>query len=171
MTIDLHSFKLSEKEKLFSMLSENDWPFHSGAKITRQLFDAQIQNEYYTGAGIKTFLVMNKEETVGFIRLFDLGKDFQDDETPLFDLRLVKRYRGCGFGKETLEQAVDYVFETYTNKTRIEGTTRKDNLAMCKVFEACGFVNEARYRESWRAASGELLDTLGYGMLRRDWAD
>ncbi|MCM4076910.1 hypothetical protein [Paractinoplanes hotanensis] len=37
------------------------------------------------------------------------------------------------------------------------------------MFRACGFVKEAHYREAWPGSDGRLHDTIGYGILRRDW--
>ncbi|WP_250001993.1 GNAT family N-acetyltransferase [Actinoplanes sp. M2I2] len=60
-------------------------------------------------------------------------------------------------------------FELLPAITRIEGTTRADNRAMRAVFLANGFVKEAHYREAWPGKQGEPHDTIGYGLLRRDW--
>ena len=51
---------------------------------------------------------------------------------------------------------------------RIEGTTRADNFAMQRVFDACGYTQEARFREAWPVEDGRYLDSLGYAILRRE---
>lgn len=40
---------------------------------------------------------------------------------------------------------------------------------MRKVLEKCGFVKEAHYRQSWPDKNGNKIDTVGYGILRKDW--
>jgi RimJ/RimL family protein N-acetyltransferase len=52
---------------------------------------------------------------------------------------------------------------------RIEGQTRRDNVAMRKVFVRGGYVQEAVYRQAWPAADGTIFDGIGYAMLRGDW--
>jgi len=167
--IKLAEYNSIDSEKLFAILSKSDWPFHAGTKITRERFDKQLEKNYYNGEEIKTFFVQSDGQVVGFIRLFDLGTNFQDDDTPLFDLRLNEAFRGSGIGTEVVKQAVSYVFSNYPNKNRIEATTRADNQAKQRVLLKCGFVKEAQYRESWPTQNGELFDTLGFGMLRREW--
>jgi RimJ/RimL family protein N-acetyltransferase len=40
---------------------------------------------------------------------------------------------------------------------------------MRKVFARAGYVQEAVYRRAWPAADGEMLDGIGYAILRDDW--
>lgn len=167
--ITLKEFQNQEQETLYKLLLENDWPFHSGSKITRATFDKRIESDFYNKPSVKTFLIKNEDRCVGMIRFFDLGESEQDDETPLFDLRIAEAHRGKGFGRLALKQAVNFAFDNYPNKTRIEATTRSDNKAMRKILLNCGFVKEAHYRESWKTDNGTLLDTVGYGLLRKDW--
>ena len=106
---------------------------------------------------------------VGVIRLFDLGSGPDDDETPLFDIKIKEEFRGKGIGKQALGWLTDFVFSNYLNKTRFEATTRIDNIAMRRVFENCGFVKEAHYRQAWPDAEGNRYDCTGYAILRSDW--
>lgn len=106
---------------------------------------------------------------VGVIRLFDLGSGPDDDETPLFDIKIKEEFRGKGIGKQALGWLTDFVFSNYLNKTRFEATTRIDNIAMRRVFENCGFVKEAQYRQAWPDAEGNRYDCTGYAILRSDW--
>ena len=36
--------------------------------------------------------IEDKDVVIGFIRIFDLGEDIFDDETPLFDIRIKKDF-------------------------------------------------------------------------------
>ena len=47
---------------------------------------------------------------------------------------------------------------------------REGNVAMRRVFVRAGFVKEAHYREAWPSDGGPPLASIGYGILRRDWA-
>lgn len=52
---------------------------------------------------------------------------------------------------------------------RIEGHTRRDNLAMQHVLERCGYVREAHHRQAWPGSDGRVHDSFGYAILRQDW--
>ena len=67
--------------------------------------------------------------------------------------------------------SAEHVFTTMPDKPRLEGQTRVDNLAMRRVFRECGWVKEAHYRKSWPDANGTWLDSVGYAILREDWAE
>lgn len=100
----------------------------------------------------------------GLIRLYDL-----EDSSAMLDLRIRSEHRGRGIGKQAVQWLTPYVFQTYPNVVRIEGQTRQDNIAMRKIFRACGYVKEAHYRACWKDDSGEYLDSIGYGMLKCDF--
>lgn len=165
----IRPLKSSDKENLFSILSQNEWPFHSGSKITLERFEKQFEDGYYTRESVLTFIIEKNEESIGLVRLFDLGVDFEDDETPLFDIRIQSKDQKQGLGTSVLKQVVDFVFNNYPNKTRIEATTRLDNLGMRKVLANCNFAKEAHYRNAWNCQDGSKTDAIGYGILRQDW--
>lgn len=58
-----------------------------------------------------------------------------------------------------------YLFETWAECDRIEGTTREDNLAMRKLFLRCGYVKEGHFRKAWDGEHAAIL----YAILREDW--
>ena len=154
---------------LVDILVNNPWEFHSGKGWTREMVEEEIKSGYFSSVDKKTFFLSDEKKTIGFIRIFDLGDDIFDDETPLFDIRIKREFRGKGFGKQAVDLAIEFVFNTYTNKNRFEATTRHDNIAMRKVLEKCGFVKEAHYRQSWPDKNNVKVDTVGYGILRTDW--
>ena len=63
----------------------------------------------------------------------------------------------------------EYVFTTLPEKTRLDGETRRDNVAMRNLFRKCGFVKEAHYRKAWPDQHGNAYDSVGYGLLKEDW--
>jgi RimJ/RimL family protein N-acetyltransferase len=40
---------------------------------------------------------------------------------------------------------------------------------MRRLFERCGWVQEAHYRRSWPTGDGGWTDSIGYAILRDDW--
>ncbi len=165
----LKEFKTEDIDILIDILVNNPWEFHSGKGWTREMVEEEIKSGYFSSVDKKTFFLSDEKEIIGFIRIFDLGDDILDDETPLFDLRIKKEFRGKGFGKQAVDLALEFVFNTYPNKNRFEATTRHDNIAMRKVLQKCGFVKEAHYRQSWPDKNNVKVDTVGYGILRTDW--
>jgi len=165
----LKEFKTEDIDILIEILVNNPWEFHSGKGWSREMVEEEIKSGYFSSVDKKTFFLSDEKKTIGFIRIFDLGDDILDDETPLFDIRIKKEFRGKGFGKQAVDLAIEFVFNTYPNKNRFEATTRHDNIAMRKVLEKCGFVKEAHYRQSWPDKNNVKVDTVGYGILRNDW--
>lgn len=168
--LQFKEFTLDQKDILKEILQKESWPFHSGGNLTDEQFDRRIENNHYTKIGQKTFLILHENQTIGFVRIFDLGADTNDAETPLFDIRLKESERQKGFGKQSVNWLIQFVFENYPNKNRFEATTRQDNKAMRKVLEQCRFVKEAHYRQSWPTQDpNKKLAAIGYGLLRQDW--
>lgn len=171
MEISISEFRSSEKDLLIDFLSSGYWPYHSTPQISKEKLVKQFESGYFIGESTKTFWIKDTDDKteIGVIRLFDLGIGPDDDETPLFDIKIKEEYRGKGIGKQALIWLTDFVFTNYPNKLRFEATTRIDNIAMRKVFEKCGFVKEAHYRQAWPDKDGNRFDCTGYAILRNDW--
>lgn len=156
-------------EKICEILTSCKWPYHSTPVLVKEKLKTQYREGYFNSSGKRTFILQYENEDVGVIRLFDLGENKDDNETPLFDIKIKSEYRGRGLGKASVKKLVDLVFNEYPNKNRFEATTRADNIAMRRVFENCGFVKEAHYRQAWPDAEGNRYDCAGYSVLRQDW--
>ncbi|MCB1046452.1 MAG: GNAT family N-acetyltransferase [Calditrichaeota bacterium] len=152
-------------EALADWLSRGHWPFHRRVTPGRDEVLEQAAAGLFHGPETRSFwLAQAADPPFGLLRLFDLA-----DPTPLFDLRIQPRQRGRGLGEAALRWATGHVFAEHPGASRFGGYTRQDNEAMCRVFQHCGFTLEARHREAWRTEQGELLDTLGWFVLRREW--
>ncbi|QOY35570.1 GNAT family N-acetyltransferase [Anaerobacillus isosaccharinicus] len=152
-------------EGIVKFLISDTWPFHGEENPTEELIRMKFQKGVYTADGNKSFWIIKNNENIGLIRLFDLP-----DPTCLFDIRLSKKQRGQGFGVEAVNWLTDYVFTNCSHINRIEGHTRNDNFAMRKTFFKCGYVKEAYHRKAW-PQKGFLYDSIGYAMIREDWAN
>lgn len=170
MEIDFREFQDSQLNELADFLSSDYWPFHSLPKIPKEKIEEQFNSGYFNGEGKRTFWISDESSVkIGVVRLFDLGSGTDDDETPLFDIKIKEEWRGKGVGYKAIKWLTDLVFSNYPNKLRFEATTRADNIAMRKVFEECGFVKEAHYRLAWPDKDGNRYDCTGYAILRNDW--
>lgn len=169
MQVNFKEFSESEIDELALFLSGERWEFHSAPQLTPEKIQKNFEGGYFTKDGKRTFWIINNGQKIGVIRLFDLGDDKLDDETPLFDIKITKYYRSKGVGEQALKWLTDFVFTNYPHKNRFEATTRVDNISMRRVFEKCGFVKEAHYRKAWPDENKNLYDCVGYSILRCDW--
>jgi len=164
MTIALQPFD-NETEELVAFLTSQPWPFHGNPNPSEDSIRDGAANGRYDGEETKTYWIVEDGETIGLIRLFDLG-----DPTPVFDIRIDAGRRGRGFGTTALRLLADHVFAAFPDKMRFEGHTRADNYAMRKAFAKAGFVKEAYHRKAW-PTEGKYYDSVGYSLLREDWAE
>lgn len=164
MGIEFPPFARHEVELLADLLTEEQWPYHSGPAVDRDTVRRRVADGYSDGSSVRTLWISEDGERVGLIRLEDI-----DDATPMFDLRIRARCRGRGIGKRVVAWLTEYLFTTLPDVSRIEGTTRADNRAMRRVFRHCGYAKEAHYRDGWPVAGGGVRDAVGYAILRRDW--
>jgi len=156
---------IDEIDVLVEFLTSDTWEFYGTPNLNPDRIRASYENQYYTGDDCKTFWVILDQDTkVGMIRIYDL-----QDGDPLFDIRIHSKYKGMGIGTITVNWLVDYIFNNYSDKNRIEGNTRQDNYAMRCVFHKCGFVKESHHRKAWVGNDGVPYDSIGYGITKEDW--
>lgn len=164
MKICFEEFK-DDIDTLIEFLTSDTWDFFGEPNPNPERIRENYKNQVYTGDNNKTFWVISDQGIkVGMIRIYDL-----QDSTPLFDIRILSKYKGLGVGTATVNWIINYIFNNFSDKERIEGNTRQDNYAMRCVFHKCGFVKEAHYRKAWKDKSGKLYDAIGYGFIKEDW--
>ena len=159
------AYEDSEAEKLAQWISSGNWPFHGTECPTFDQVRQSISNGFYTGDDNKTFWIYldSQPDPIGIICLNEFT-----DLTPVFDLRLKSSVRNRGLGRKVVHWLADYLF-TQTDKHRIEGHTRVDNVAMRRVLKACDWVLEAYYRQAWPDEKGKYHDAVTYALLKSDW--
>lgn len=82
---------------------------------------------------------------------------------------LLPEVQGESYGKEAVGLLVDHLFETH----EIHGLHAQafhTNDASCALLESLGFTEEGRLREH-RFRYGQYVDTVHYGLLRREWEE
>lgn len=162
--VDLSS--ADDRAALTAFLTSNVFPFHVRAQPTVAQIEDALRGGSWGGDDVDTYWIDDETDgRVGVIRLEDL-----QDATAMVDLRLADGARGRGFGSAALSAATDLVFSHHPGVIRFEGQTRDDNVAMRRVFERCGWVLEAHYRDGWPVEGGAPLASVAYSVLRRDWA-
>ena len=164
MQLSFDPFAPADVALLARFLASSDWPFHHETSVDENWVRARVETGHFFGGDAKSFWVRDGGESpIAFGRVFDLG-----DLTPLFDLRVAEAARGRGVGTLALRGLTAWLFSEHPEAERLGGYTRHDNLAMRRVFEKCGFVQEAHHRRAWRVAGGEPVDCVGYAILRAE---
>ncbi|MEV4802107.1 GNAT family protein [Nonomuraea sp. NPDC049421] len=163
MQIEYVRLSPDDTEALVAFLTADPWPFHAGVQDPEAI-RKRVADGVYDDDDNRTFWQIADGERAGLVRLNDLS-----DPTPMFDLRILPRFRGRGLGKDAVRWLTAYLFDAFPQIQRVEGQTRGDNVAMRAVFRACGYVKEAHYREAWPAPDGSAHDSIAYAILRRDW--
>ncbi|RJQ69557.1 N-acetyltransferase [Pseudonocardiaceae bacterium YIM PH 21723] len=158
---DYRRVTAADADQVADFLAAESWPFHARDTVDPDRVRQLWRSGYYDSDGSCTFWILVDEERAGLIHLFDLKQD-----RPTFDLRLHQRFRGKGVGEHAVRWLTAYLFREFPALRRIEGTTRADNAAMCRLFLRCGFVKESHRRRAW----SESVDAVGYAILREDWS-
>jgi RimJ/RimL family protein N-acetyltransferase len=115
-----------------------------------------------------TFFVEIDCRDIGMVRLEDVADDKAD---PALDLRIREKSRGRGLGVAAL-RFITGEFRRNPERWRIEGQTRRDNLAMRHTFVRAGWAKEAVYRQAWPPTPTACDSTaLEYAVLRGDWKE
>lgn len=150
--------------RLAAFLASCEWPYHHERRVEPASVQARLAVGYFFSDETRTFwIVGDDEELFGIARVFDLK-----DATPLFDLRLGEAARGRGAGSLALRGLTTWIFSELPELERFGGYTRHDNAPMRRVFEKCGFQQEAYHRRAWRVEGERAVDAVGYAVLREE---
>lgn len=155
---------LSDSQLLASFLAASRWPFHHEQTVDESWVRDRLELGHFFGQDARSFWIRAEAEPPwGFARVFDLN-----DTTPLLDLRIAASARGRGVGTLALRGLSAWLFSEFPETDRLGGYTRHDNLAMRRVFEKCGFRQEALHRRAWRVPGGPAVDAVCYAILREE---
>ena len=155
----------SEAEQLADWLSSDRWPFFRNPAPTREDILKRIDDGQFLGDAEEDYWIVDAAgDRIGLIELYGIL-----ELAPMFNIRLRAAYRGRGLGPPAVRWLTRHVFESFPDKRRLESQTREDNLAMRKVFNKCGFIKEAYYRQASPTEDGGWVASIGYGILRDDW--
>ncbi len=109
-------------------------------------------------------LVCLDDEPMGAVTVLNRHYD-----RPMLAYWLLPEYHGEGYATEAVGLLVDYVFESF-DKHGLQAHAFAFNEGSRGVLERLGFTEEGRLRED-RFVGGRYVDTVLYGLLRREWAE
>ena len=163
MTTDYQRVQLpDDHQRLVEFLCNDTWPLHSRSQLT----DDDVAAMDFSSDDVASFWITDGGQTVGLIRLLDLGDI--GEGAPLIDVRIASEHRGRRLGTRATDWLVEYLFDNYPELHRIEANTSADNLAMQRVLSRAGFTHEGTLRQAWRSDDGPWFDAMIYGILRSE---
>ncbi|MDO5645429.1 MAG: GNAT family protein [Dermabacter sp.] len=154
-----------DRGQLLAFFTENHFPFHLIARPAASEVEARLERGAFDSASVCSYWVLADHEAVGFMTVSDT-----EDPSALVDVRLADGARGRGIGRLAVRALAGAVFPRFSDLARLEATTLVDNIAMQRAFLHAGWVKEAHYRSAGTMPDGRTTDTLGYALLRTDWA-
>jgi RimJ/RimL family protein N-acetyltransferase len=102
-------------------------------------------------------------------RIGAIGVEDADWRRPELGYWLAPELRGEGYGKEALSLVVEYTFRTYAHPA-VGAAAYDFNEASRGLLDSLGFSEEGCIRKD-RFIDGEYVDTIQYGLLRREWRE
>jgi len=162
MQLRFDSVTPADLDALVAWLPRQHWPFNLIERVDAAWVRQRAETDYFWGPEVRSFWAFDPAGVpLGLLRAFEFG-----DITPLIDLRVADAARGHGVGSALLAWVTAHLFESEPQLARLGGYTRHDNSAMRRVFQKCGYAEEAYHRRAWRTPDGSLADSVGYAALR-----
>lgn len=164
MAVEATPVETADHQRLVKFMTSSEWPYHAGGQRTHDEYRSVVDG-WLQSSGTELWWLHVDDATCGLLRIFDI-----DDGTPLFDLRIQGSHRGRGIGTAAVHWVTHHVFDEHQTVARFEATTRVDNEAMRRALHRNRWVKESHWRSAWPTSTGEMVDGVGYGILRSDWS-
>lgn len=157
-------------EALFGIFSDPEVMRYWSSPPMEELADARhLLADVHTKFRRKTYYqwgIARREDdrVIGTCTLFHLELDNRRAE---IGYALGRESWGQGYVAEALGALLTYTFDAL-GLHRLEADVDPDNARSIKTLERLGFQKEGYLRERW-IVSGKVMDTLLFGLLRREW--
>lgn len=137
-----------QRDALIAFIAADSYPFNGVPAPTEKDVASWIDKGIYT----ETFwIVLGGTTRVGVMQYQDASAIHAE-----IHIRLHAPYRGRGIGTQAVGWLTDYLFQTFLAKHRVEGWTRADNIAMRRVFRACGYIRRPICASTSQRAMGRI---------------
>jgi RimJ/RimL family protein N-acetyltransferase len=176
MTFDHYTIRLATEQdagKFFRIVEENrkrleDF-FAGTVSKTKTLTDTEAfmkermklmsEKKYFP------FLVIDNEteRVVGFIDVKNIDWNIPKAELGCF---LDANYTTLGLSKKALSMVIAHLFAEYKFE-KLFLRTHQQNTAARRLAEGCGFEVEGIIRKDYKTTSGEVIDLVYYGLLKK----
>jgi RimJ/RimL family protein N-acetyltransferase len=128
--------------------------------VRKRLADWLLQHEYCMG-----LWHTRDARLIGLIRIFRIQWQVPKAETGYF---IDKQYEQKGLMTEAMKAVLDFTFRQL-NIEKLSLRTSVENIPSQRLARKAGFRREGDIRADFRKLSGELIDTLHYGLTRAEW--
>ncbi len=168
--VNLRAREASDVERAYRWINDGEvtrflstrYPISLAAEEAWMQRDVSMPVSY----GDARFAIETKDGVhIGFVNLH--GTSAEDRRAWLGIMIGDKAYWSKGYGTDTMRTLLRFGFEEM-NLHRIELTVDERNERARACYRKCGFVEEARLRQT-RFAEGAYHDTLWMGILREEW--
>jgi ribosomal-protein-serine acetyltransferase len=157
----------------FKMVEENRPRLESGFAGTVSKTQSLETTEAFIANNIKRreakeyfpFIIIDttNQNAVGYIDVKNIDWNIPKAEFGCF---LAKEYLGKGISKPAMQIVIDHLFNEL-NFTKLFLRTQPVNTEACGLAEKLGFEKEGLLRKDYKTTSGELVDLVYYGLLKK----
>lgn len=111
------------------------------------------------------FIILDttNQNAIGYIDVKNIDWNIPKAEFGCF---LAKAYLSKGISKQAMQLVIDYLFNEL-GFTKLFLRTQPVNTEACGLAEKLGFEKEGLLRKDYKTTSGELVDLVYYGLLRK----
>lgn len=141
-------------------LKEISDPEHAEFFVRRRLADWHLQKGYCFGIWHN-----QTTELIGLVRLFHIDWETPKGEVGYF---IDREYMGQGLMTEALRIVQQFAFKQLVLE-KLLLRTAMENVASQRLARKCGFRREGDLRGDFRKLSGELIDTMLFGLTRSEY--
>lgn len=128
--------------------------------VRRQLADWHLQKGYCMGIWHN-----QTTELIGMVHVFHIDWEIPKGEVGYF---IDREYMGQGLMTEALRIIQQFAFKQLALE-KLTLRTAMENVASQRLARKCGFRREGDLRGDFRKLSGELIDTMIFGLTRSEY--
>ncbi len=128
--------------------------------IRRRLSDWHLQQDYCFGIWHN-----QSARLIGLVRIFHIDWEVPRAEIGYF---IDRNYTGQGLMTEALRAVQGFAFQQLALE-KLTLRTAMENVASQRLARKCGFRREGDLRGDFRKLSGELIDTMLFGLTRSEF--
>ena len=171
--VSLRLLTIEDHESLYKLVNTNRASFVRYFPITCANTETlELSKKYVEGlvekSNNKTLYahgIFLKDALIGVILIRDIDWRIPKCELGYY---LDANFQGKGIMTNATKQMIAHCFDDLKmNKIFLRASP--DNIGSVSVAEKCGFIREGLLRKEFRIETGELVDSIYFGLLKSDW--
>lgn len=162
----LRSVEKRDINTFYDICSDKEIRKYDGGYMIFPSVEYMVQNfEEITSLKRKALSIINEKGVlIGYTTYYEY-----EDSVNVYaiGITIASRFWGRGYGKDTIEVLLDYLF-MYKAAERVELEVVNYNNRAIKCYERCGFIKEGIKRKKY-FSQGVYNDTIIMGILKEDY--